>query len=200
MWGTLKPILAIACATFAFGCASPKVYLSENFAAPLPIAVMPVANETTDLDGPPYVRQLVFDALASRGLPLVPNADIDEKLKSQGFTDGGQLGAAEPRQLGEWTGAQGIFYTNLIHFSYINLGYYWQRKVTVMGRLVRAADGTKLWEAERTWMTLNVVTKNEEATQQFLGQLGTQTLEKTMHVPLQPEARIAVKRLIDTLP
>lgn len=200
MWGSRTRLLALLVAGLVTGCASPKVYVSGQYAVPLPVALMPVANETTDLDGPPFVRQLLFDTLSARGMTLVPMADVDEKLKAQGFTDGGQLGAATAKQLGEWTGAKGIFYTNLINFNYMNLGYYWQRKVTVLGRLVRAEDGEKLWEAERTWMTLNIVTKHDEAAGQFLGQLGTQALEKTMHVPLQPEARIAVKRLIDTLP
>lgn len=195
-----RALIVLSAATLT-GCATgPKVYLAANCAVPSPVAVMPVANETTDLDGPVYVRQLVMDALAARGWGMVPLADIDTKLRDQGFTDGGQLNAATPKQLGEWTGANAIFYTTLVHFNTINLGYYWQRKVTVLGRLVNASTGEKLWEAERTWMSLNVVTKHDQAAKQFLGQLGTQALEKTMHVPLQPEARIAVKRLIDTIP
>ncbi len=201
MWGTRCRAFVLAL-TFGLtsGCAGSKVYLANNYAVPLSIAVLPVANETTDLDGPPYVRQLIFDTLTSRGHTMIPLNVVDEKLKEQGFTDGGQLGATEPKQLGTWTGADGLFYTTLVNFNYMNLGYYWQRKVTVLGRLVRATDGEKLWETERTWMTLNVVTKNDEALKQFAGQVGTQALEKTLHVPLQPEARIAVKRLIDTLP
>ncbi len=202
MWGkvsALGPIALLGC-FLSVGCAGPKVYLSRDYVCPQKIAVLPMANETTDLDGPPFVRQLIFNNIAGRGYTLVPTAEIDEKLLAQGFTDGGQLGAATPQKVGEWVGADGLFYGTLVNFSYINLGYYWQRKVTIFGRLVSAQTGEKLWEAERTWMTLNVVTRADQAKKQFLVQLGTQAMEKTLHVPLQAESRIAVQRLIDTLP
>lgn len=202
MW---RNVSALGFASFlacflSVGCTAPKVYLSTNYIGPQKIAVLPMANETTDLDGPPFVRQLLFNNIAGRGYVLVPMAEIDEKLMAQGFTDGGQLGAATPQKVGEWVGADGLFYGTLVSFSYINLGYYWQRKVTIFGRLVNAQTGEKIWEAERTWMTLNVVTKADQAQKQFLGQLGTQAIEKTLHVPLQAESRIAVQRLIDTIP
>src|SRR5262249_47408017 len=144
---------------FLAGCAGQPVYLAKDYAKPQKIAVLPMANETTDLDGPPFVRQLIFNNLAARGYMLVPLEQMDAKLLAEGFTDGGQLNAVTPQKLGEWVGADGLFYGTLVNFSYINLGYYWQRKVTIFGRLVSATSGEKLWEAERTWMTLNVVTK-----------------------------------------
>lgn len=181
-------------------CATPKVYLIDHYVSPRRVAVLPVSNETTDLDGPPFIRQLIFENLSGRGYDLAPMADIDAKLLEQGFTDGGQLNAASPQKLGEWVAADGLFYTTLVSFNYINLGYYWQRKVTVYGRLVDAQNGDKLWEAERTWMTLNVVTKQEQAKREFAIQLATKAVEKTTHKPLQAESRIAVRRLLDTLP
>ncbi len=182
------------------GCAGPKVYLAKDYKAPQRVAVLPMANETTDLDGPPFIRKLIFEALSARGHSLVPTGEIDEKLLAQGFTDGGQLGAASPEKLGEWLAADGLFYGTLVNFSYINLGYYWQRKVTVHGKLVNATSGEKLWESERTWMTLNIATSNKEAQDHFFTQLGVQALEKTLHVPLQFESSIAVRRLLETLP
>jgi hypothetical protein len=182
------------------GCAGPHVYLAKDYTSPQRIAVLPMANETNDLDGPPFVRQLIFNQLMGRGCDLVPLDQIDAKLKAQGFTEGGQLRAASAQQLGLWTGADGLFYGTLVNFSYINLGYYWQRKVTVAGRLVSGLTGEKLWESDRTWMTLNVVTKRDQATRQFFTQLAAQAMEKALHVPLQAESRIAVERLLRTLP
>ncbi len=182
------------------GCAGKQVYVASDYVRPVKVAVLPMANETTDLDGPPYVRQLIFENLLSHGYVLNPLLDVDEKLRAQGFTDGGQLNATNPKEIGKWLAADGLFYATLVDFNYINLGYYWQRKVTVVGRLMSATTGEKLWECEKTFMTLNIATKNEDAQQQFMGQLGTKALEKMLHVPLQPESRIAVKRLIDTLP
>ena len=202
MWGRrFRHLLIFALAgLFITGCAGPKVYVSKDFASPLRVAVLPMSNQTTDLDGPPFIRQLIFNKLAERGYTVVPLAEIDAKLQSQGFTEGGQLGAAKPQDLGQWLGVDGLFYGTVVDFNYINLGYYWQRKVTVMGRLVSVPSGEKFWEAEKTWMNLNVVTRQQEAERQFAAQLGAKALEKTLHVPLQAESRIAVERLLDTLP
>src|SRR5688572_28197403 len=108
------------------GCAGSKAFVANDFVRPAQIAVLPVANETTDLDGPSYIRQLIQDRLCSHGYSALNLGQIDEALKTEGFTDGGQLGGVDPIKLGAWLKADGLFYTTLVHFNYINLGYYWQ--------------------------------------------------------------------------
>lgn len=184
----------------ALGCAPSNVYISSQYTAARKVAILPVANETTDLDGPPYIRKLLFERLAACGFDLVPLNDVDEKLKAQGFTDGGQLRAATPEKLGEWLGADTLFYSDLIDFNYINLGFYWQRRVKVSGKLVDAKTGERLWEAERDWATREVVTNKEQAKREFAVQLAAKALEKMTHVPLQAESKVAVDRLLATLP
>jgi hypothetical protein len=120
-WPSL--ILPTLAAISVVACAPSKVYLSEKYVAARKVAILPMANETTDLDGPIYVRQMIYEQLALRGFDLLPLADVAEKLRTQGFTDGGQLKAATPRQLGEWTGADTLFYPVLEDFNYINVGY-----------------------------------------------------------------------------
>lgn len=190
-------LLALA---FLSGCAGRSVYLSEHYTRAGRVAVLPMANETNDLDGPTYVRALLRDGLLARGFQIVEPGDVDRILKENGFTDGGQLDAAKPVDMGQWMKADTLFYTTLVEFNTINLGFYWQRKVTIAGRLVEAATGEKLWEAERTWMSLNVQPDKEKAKREFAAQLAVQAVEKLTKAPLQPESRIAVTRLLETLP
>jgi len=159
-----------------------------------------MANESNDLDGPVYVRKLIENQMAARGYAVVPPPEVDEKLRAQGFTDGGQLGAASPEQLGQWLDADGLFYSTLENFDYIDVGFYWQRRVTIKARLVNARTGEKVWEAERSWSTRGVAVNKKEAERQFAIQLAAKAAEKMMHTPLQPESRMAVGELLRTLP
>jgi len=192
--------LFLAASTLLGGCAGNKAFVSTQYVAAGRVAVLPIANETTDLDGPAYVRQLIVDGLRARGFNVSDPAEVEKIMKDNGFTDGGQLNAAKPEDMGKWLSADTLFYNTLVYFSEINIGFYWQRKVTVAGKLVDAKTGEKLWEDEKTWMTLNVVTDREKAKQEFAAQMAVKAIEKIAHAPLQPESRIAVKRLLDTLP
>ncbi len=190
----------LAGSIFFTGCAANQAYVSQRYQSAGRVAVLPIANETTDLDGPAYVRQLIVDGLRARGFNVSDPVEVDRIMKDNGFTDGGQLNAAKPEDLGKWLTADTLFYNTLVYFNDINIGFYWQRKVTIAGRLVEAKTGETLWKDERTWMTLNVVTDKEKAKREFAAQLAVKAIEKIAHAPLQVESRIAVKRLLDTLP
>jgi hypothetical protein len=181
-------------------CASSQVYVSKTYARPQRIAVLPISNETNDLDGPALVRQVLYNTLSQRGYQLVPLAEIDAKLKAQGFTDGGQLKAATPQKLGEWIGADGLLYSTLEEFNYIILGYYAQRTVKIEGHLYNGTTGEKLWAADRGWATRQVAVNKKEAERAFAIQLAAKAVEKMTHAPLQFETREAVYRLLNTLP
>jgi hypothetical protein len=198
-WGALR-LSPLLFGLWLVGCAPSQVFLSTNYTSPRKVAVLPVANESNDLDGPVMVRQLLFDQLLGRGWVLVPLSDVDEKLKEKGFTDGGQLRAATPQNLGEWTGADTLFYPVLQDFNYLNVGFYWQRRVKIAGRLVDAKTGERLWEAERAWATRELVTDKNRATREFAVQIAAKAIEKMTHFPLQAESRIAVDHLLATLP
>jgi hypothetical protein len=181
-------------------CASSKVYVAKEFVRPQRIAVLPMSNETNDLDGPVFVRKKIFEMLTHNGYALVPLEEIDAKLKEQGFTDGGQLNAATPQKIGEWVGADGLLYTTLVEFNYILLGYYTQRTVKVKGGLYSAQSGEKLWEADRGWATRAIATNKEDAQKAFGVGMAAKWLEKMTRAPLVFETQEAVNRLLNTLP
>ena len=144
-----KGFLALGLGWLLCGCAAPKVYIASDYAASGVVAVLPMVNESNDLDGPPFLRRLLQDGLASGGFRVLPLEAIDASLKTQGFTDGGQLHAATPQKIGEWTGADTLLYSTIEDFDYINVGFYAQRRVKIAARLVNAKTGECLWETER---------------------------------------------------
>jgi len=182
------------------GCAGSKVYVAPEYVSSGKIAVLPMDNESNDLDGPVFVRKLMYEGLAVRGFQVLSTGAIDEQLKQNGFTDGGQLRATTPQKIGEWTGADTLLYSTLESFDYINVGFYAQRRVKVFARLVDAKTGVKLWETEREGTTRVVVADKKQAERQFALQLAAKAIEKMTHLPLQLESRLAVERLLGALP
>jgi hypothetical protein len=194
-----KASLALCLGVLA-GCAASKVYVAGDYVYAGKVAVLLVVNESNDLDGPPFVRKLLQEGLMARGFVVMPAGPMDEQLKAQGFTDGGQLGAATPQKIGEWTGADSLLYGTIENFDYINIGFYAQRRVKIKARLVDARTGERLWEAEREESTRAVATNKKQAEQLFAAQLAVKAVEKMAHTPLQAESRIAVYQLLNTLP
>jgi hypothetical protein len=164
------------------------------------LAVLPMANDTNDLDGPTFVRQLIFQGLAQRGYTLMPMAEIDAKLKVQGFTDGGQLKAATPQKIGEWIGCDGLFYSTLEEFNYITVAFYSKRTVKIDAQLMNGQTGEKFWEADRSFSTQAVATNKRQAEEEFAIQMAIKAAEKMAHTPLKPETQRTVFELLNTLP
>ena len=184
------------------GCAGPEAFISPRIThVPQRIAVLPMANETTDLDGPPFVRQLIFNRLKARGYQVVPLEEVDAKLKAQGFTDGGQLEARRRRKSSaNGSAPDTLFYITLENFDYISVGYYSQRRVKVLGKLYDSVTAERLWEAEREGITRVVATNKKEAERQFATQMAIKMVEKTAHIPLQAESLKAIIQLVDSIP
>lgn len=182
------------------GCAPKTFYVIPHYTRPARIAVLPMRNNTTDLDGPISVRTLIQARLMNSGYVVIPLEQIDSILKDKGFNEAGQLNAATPQELGEWLNVDGLFYSTLEEFAYINVGFYWRRNVVISGKLVLAKSGDKLWEAERGWSTLNLEANPQRAKEQFAAQLAVKAFEKMTHNSLLLESRRAVELLIRTLP
>jgi hypothetical protein len=196
----VRKVWLAACLACLTGCAGSQVYLASSYVSAGKVAVLPITNESNDLDGPIFVRKLLHGGLAARGFQVLPLDQIDAQLKEQGFTDGGQLRATTPQKIGEWTGADTLLYSTLENFDYLNVGFYAQRRVTLVSKLVDTKTGERLWEAERGASTRAVATNKKQAERLFAAQLAVKAVEKMTHVPLQPESRLAVDRLLVTLP
>ena len=190
----------LACLALAAGCATSKAFVAPEYVSSGKIAVLPMDNQTNDLDGPVFIRKLIYEGLAARGFQVLPTGPIDDQLKANGFTDGGQLRATTPQKIAEWTGADTLVYATLENFDYIILGYYAQRRVKTLARLVDGKTGNKLWEAEGDASTRAIATNTKQAEQLSAVQLAIKFAEKLGHVPLRKESQLAVARLLNTLP
>ena len=111
------------------------------------VAVLPLKNETADVDGPNVVRKKMAEALRSRSYVVQDLKETDQVLRDQmGINLGGQLDLTTPQQLGETLDVEGVLYGTLMDFDEITTGLYNARKVRAKFRLVNTATGQTFWE------------------------------------------------------
>jgi len=144
------------------------------------------------------MRYLFNKRLSSVGYNTIPLDEIDEKLREMGITDGGQLPAATPKELGEKLNVDGLIYGDVIEFKYTTLGFYYARTVQANFKLFDSKNEKLLWEDERK------VSKKEfefrEIGKAFASQLVEKTLNKALKSPLKEESNGVVNLSIMTLP
>jgi hypothetical protein len=145
--GRLAKAWAIVSLLLSFGCTAPLADVAQDFhrLKPTRIAILPVMNETADLDAPTVFRIMVKAELADKGYALLDFQQIDEALRSQGIQEAGQVESLTPQQLGELLHADGLLYTKV-------LGYGRQVGVNIVMEgnftLVHARTGQKIWFSE----------------------------------------------------
>ncbi len=129
------------------GCATPLAEVAHDFQRlkPKRIAILPVMNETSDLDAPLVFRILVKAELADKGYALLDFTRIDEALRSQGIQEAGQVESLTSEQLCELLNVDGLFYTRVLSYGR-QVGVHIKMEGSFI--LVHAQSGQKLWFSE----------------------------------------------------
>ncbi len=130
------------------GCAIPHAPLPTDPSNPLKrVAVLPMKNDTTDVDGPDVVRQKMAEALTKRSYVVMDIKESDQILRDRmGINLGGQLELTTPQKLGETLGVEGVLYGTLMDFDETTTGLYNAKKVRGMFKIVNTATGQTVWE------------------------------------------------------
>ena len=192
---------ALACAASAGCAAGPRQYLKTGFTPPERVAVLPLNNHTTDLDGPQVARYW-FDRRLSekKNYRTLPLEEVDARLKELGITDGGQLESVTPRELGAALSAPAVIYGELLDFNYQTTGFLNVRKARARFKMVDCATGETLWENEGLGVNSSGALSASGALQAGLEQLGKQLAEKAFRSPLKTETMDMVWNAIQYLP
>ncbi|HUJ17346.1 MAG TPA: GNA1162 family protein [Nitrospirota bacterium] len=111
------------------------------------VAVLPMKNDTTDVDGPEVVRKKMIEALEGKSYVIRDVKETDQILRDQmGINLGGQLSLTTPQKLGEVLGVDGVLYGTLMDFDETTTGLLDVRKVRATFRLVNTRNGQAFWE------------------------------------------------------
>lgn len=177
------------------GCA--KIYHVPI--VPRTIAILPFANETTNLDGPVIVRKKLYERINHityyRAIPL---NEVDTKLHGIGITDGGQLRAVTPQQLGKALGAEVLYYGNLQVFTptRITLGDVVRLNV----KMVDPDTGNLIWE-KTTGVPSMAKLDYKDSVLDNLVNLGKRAvIEKVIKIPLEKEINRLVAKMVYEMP
>jgi hypothetical protein len=112
------------------------------------LAILPVVNNSVDVDGPAAVQEALFVEAHHYHFPVIkPNAETNQILKDQmSLTLGSQLDMVTPQKLGAALGVDGVLYASLEDFSQKITGIYNVKRVRIRAKLVDCKTGEVLWK------------------------------------------------------
>ena len=132
---------------FFAGCTFPHPPLPTDPMNPLKrVAVLPMKNDTTDVDGPTLVREKFSEALTNKSYVVQDMKETDQILRDQmGINLGGQLDLTTAQKLGETLGVEAVLYGTLMDFDETTTGILNVKKVSGKFKLVNTKTGQVAW-------------------------------------------------------
>jgi len=111
------------------------------------LAMLPLKNDTTDVEAPNFVREKLASAMQKRFYTVQPLEETDRILRDElGITLGGQLGLATTAQLREALQVEGLLYGTLMNFEETTTGLVNVRKVRGKFKIVETNTDSVFWE------------------------------------------------------
>jgi hypothetical protein len=163
------------------------------------VAVLPIQNFTSDINGPFWIRAGIRDMVLSKHYTVIPNDLVDQILSEQMcVTLGGQLdyrnpaiGAPSPSVVGQTLDVDGFIYCNLEDFQNIATVVYNRRRVKVRCSLVNIKTADIVWEKEEeeSHVKMNVIAENLAS-----------ALIKALSNPLDVETAAVINKMKSTIP
>jgi hypothetical protein len=131
------------------GCLPPPApRMPRDLSNPLKrVAILPMKNDTNDVDGPEVLRKKMAQALEYRSYVVKDLHETDKILRDRmGITLGGQLNLITAQDLGRELGVDGVLYGTLMDFDETTLGAINVKKVRGKFKLVNTMNGQTIWE------------------------------------------------------
>ncbi len=111
------------------------------------VAVLPLRNDTNDVDGPDVMRKKMVKALENHSYVVKDLKETDQILRDRmGITLGGQLDLTTAQKLGQELEVEGVLYGTLLDFDESTLGAVNVKKVRGKFKLVNTMTGQAVWE------------------------------------------------------
>lgn len=173
------------------------------------VAVLPLANNTNDMEGPNWVRVAFAEVIPARYYHVISGDQVDQRLRDKlNINLGGQLdytnpgvGAPSPQEVGKVLDVDGLFYCNLVDFQNLITGFYNKRKVKAKCKLVNAKTADVVWEKEEeassSEMNLSVSGAIDSAKQKVVGSLVNKAFRAN---PLKQQTHQLVYKFQRTIP
>ena len=226
-----KLLVVISILAIIGGCTLPMPKPSGDPGNPIRrLAVLPLVNNTNDVDAPEMVRERLVLALEANLYNVQPLEEIDQILRDQmGITLGGQLEMAESKVLAEKLGVEGLLYGDLMDFKETTTGVYNSRNVRGRFKIVNTMDEGVFWQngigvrsqdthggaagdaavlaagitsddEDVPWVIIDSVSTNESILTGMALGLGTKLISKAVGLHLLRETDEMIRLVCETLP
>lgn len=173
-WNMYARRILVTCLSI-IGCsmtACLSMPVAPNVSNPIrQVAVLPLVNNTNDVEGPSAVRTRIAEEVARHAYVVKPPTEVDQMLKDQmGITLGSQLDMTTAQKLGEVLGVDGVMYGSLEDFSHNVSGVSNVKRVRIRTKLVNCKTGETVWSdglgirsVSGTWSGVAALFPNNES-------------------------------------
>ncbi len=111
------------------------------------VAILPLQNDTNDVEGPEFVRQKLIQEFQARNYSVMPASEVDSKLRDKlGVSLGGQLQTVAASKFKDALGVEGVVLGKLMDFGETTTGIYNVRKVRAVFKMLNTGNGKVAWE------------------------------------------------------
>lgn len=152
--GNLRGFLTVFVAfTLLAGCvASPekKDYTQFRSENPRSILVVPVVNNTVNVDAPDYFLSTISFPIAERGYYIFPINLVKRVMEEEGLSNANMVHAADPTRLGELYGADSILYISIENWETTYAVLASTTTVSFEYILKSGITGEELWREKST--------------------------------------------------
>lgn len=186
-------LLLFTCLSTSTGC-TPKIHtIVPDFEQnkPRSIAVMPLLNETNDLDAPKVMTPMVYNCMQTKGYEIRSPQEIKSLLAKKNIHEAGQVFSLTYPELGKLLGVDALLFCTVTDWSSVYLLVYSSVTVEAKFELIKADNGARLWEVKDKSSKIKIALDQKSF---------EETLTNAMFSPYEPRARIAIQKCLSTLP
>lgn len=163
-----------------------------------PLAVLPLENQSNDVDAPERVRRLAWEELRGKGYQLLPLEGTSSILRQRGITQGGQLGALPLPEIAGELGAALLLTGTIVDFKTVNVGLYNLHTVSV-NFLLYDPEGRVLMESAGSGFR-EILVEPKDSGRSFILGLAETAVTKAARAYLEEEMREATATGLEGLP
>jgi hypothetical protein len=178
---------------FLAGCATPaekkdySAFRSEN---PRSILVVPVINNTVNVDAPDYFLSTVSYPIAERGYYIFPINLVKRVMEEEGLADANMVHAADPTRLADLFGADSVLYISIENWETTYAVFASTTTVSFEYILKSGNTGVELWREKSTIQYTPQPSSSGSALVDLLSMLVTAAVQKAApnYMPLARQA------------
>jgi hypothetical protein len=186
--------LAIGVAIVPAGAATAGVYSAFRQESPRSILIVPVLNNTVNVNAPDFFLSTVSRPFADRGYYVFPTHMVKRVLEDDGLADPGLVHGADPRRLGGLFGCDAVLYVSIEEWTSKYIVLATSTQVSFKYTIKSCKTGQTLWtDTESRVYSPQNNNSSGNLLADLLAQALVAALEKGMpnYMPLTIEANAA---------